>query len=380
MLVVLAGVVAFATVAPFRAAVRTVAVLPELLELPVRPLSALTPEPQRTATTYGADRPDPLHVYVPADLRPGDRRGAVVLSLGIHPQPLDHPDVVRIASAISRVGVIVAVPDSSDLRASRITADEPHHLAEAVVAIAGRPDVDPSRIGLAGFSAGASMALIASADPLIAGRLSFVHGFGAYASAEVLLIDVATRTMADGAGVSPWSAEPGIRGDILDLLLAAIEEADQSADTGRLRTLLAPVVAAEAPPDGPDPAVAATLEDDSSAAYRLFTARSRADARAALRAASASLREHLAAISPLTVAGRLRSEVHLMHGLGDRAIPVTHAGMLQDAIPPAVLRRVTLFGRFVHEQPGRQGLGLEDVPDIWELFLHLEGLAERVAA
>jgi hypothetical protein len=68
-----------------------------------------------------------------------------------------------------------------------------------------------------------------------------------------------------------------------------------------------------------------------------------------------------------------------MHGFGDRAIPVAHAALLEAALPPGVVRRSTLFGRFVHEQPGRQGLGLDDLPDIRELFVHLAGLAERVA-
>lgn len=368
--------VAFLTFAPFRNAVRIAVLLPELMELPIRPLTSVTGSPRRATMHYGEPRPDPMVVYFPADATPDHRHGAVVLSLGIHSEPLDHPDIVRIASAICRLGLVVALPDSAALRASRVSEEEPHRLARAVRQVAALPEVDSSRVGLAGFSAGASMALMAAADPLIADELAFVHAFGGYADAATLLVDVATRTQLDHGVAQPWPAEPGIRADVLGILLASIEPAD---DAARLQGVLEPIVAADRPPSGPEDAVAAGLEGDALAAYLLFTATDREAAVAALAGASAPLRTRLAAISPLSVVHRLSAPTFVMHGVGDRAIPVSHAFALEEAIPSNALSRVSIFTSFQHEQPGRQGLGAEDLPDVWELFWHLNGLVERVA-
>ncbi len=208
---------------PVRSSVLTVALVPELMNLPMRPLSATTGEPTRVSTTYGtpADRMD---VYLPAGATDGARLPAVVLALGVHPQPIDHPEVTGIASAISRTGVVVGVPDSTALRNLVLTPAEPGHLVDSVLALRSRPEVDPERVGLAGFSAGASIALIAAADERIAKDLSFVSSFGGYADAEELLVDVATNSAVVDGSVRPWTADSGIRTDIAQLLTGVAGE------------------------------------------------------------------------------------------------------------------------------------------------------------
>lgn len=370
LLVVLITVtLAALVVPPVKTTARTLLLLPELIELPVRPLSALTPQPQVTTLTYG-EPADRIDIYIPAGAPPTGHLPGVVLALGIHPQPVDHPDVVRIAMAISRLGVVVGVPDSSALRQTRVTPDEPAHLADAALVVAGRPEVDPQRVGLAGFSAGASIALIAAADPRIAPSLRFVSAFGAYADARLLLIDVATRTMALDGRVEPWAPDPGIRRDVLHLFVGALQ---RPVDEARLLGLLEPVVTAEEPPDGPDAAIAATLSGDALAAYLLFTAPDRQAAAAAIDASSPALREQLAGISPVNFAPAINAPVFVMHGRGDRAIAFAHADLLRDTLGPTVAR-FTEFGRFEHGQPGAGGLTLDDVPDIWRLTLHLHDI------
>jgi dienelactone hydrolase len=316
---------------PARTATRTLALLPELLELPVRPLSALVPEPRRLTTTYGAPS-DRLDIYLPHDAVPDATRPAVILALGIHPQPIDHRDVVRIASAIGRLGVVVGVPDSSALRATRVTPGEAAHLAEAVLAVRARPEVDPARVGLAGFSAGASIALIAAADPRIAPGLRLVSGFGGYADAETLLVDVASRsTLLDGE-VTSWQPDAGILRDVRALFQQA--------------------------------------SDDPQATEALFTAADRQAAAAVIAATPARLRADLAAISPTGFVERVEARVYLLHGDNDSAIPVAHGIALADALGDRVVR-FTRFGRFQHGQPGRNGLSLADAQDIWALTLWL---------
>ena len=49
--------------------------------------------------------------------------------------------------------------------------------------LASRPEVDPQRVGIAGFSVGGSLAVLAAADPRIAERVRFVNAFGAFGDA-----------------------------------------------------------------------------------------------------------------------------------------------------------------------------------------------------
>ncbi len=370
-LVVVAGV-AFVVVPPFATAVRTAGLLAELLEFGVRPLSASTSAPRRITTTYGSAPADRLDIYLPADAREDGSRAAVVLSLGIHPLSLDDPDVSRIAGGIARLGLVVGVPESSALRESRVTPDEPGRLAEAALVVTSRPEVDPRRVGMAGFSAGASVALVAAADPRIAHRLAFVSAFGGYGDAETLLVDVTTRTQESAGEVIPWAAEPYVRRDVAALLIGAIPP---SAERDRLAALVDPVVESELAPSGPDAAVLSTLgEPDVRAAYRLLAASSRGDAEAALASFSAEVRRTLAAISPVSAAPGIRARVFLMHGESDRSIPVSHVHHIAEALPAGSLARLTVFDLFQHVQPGKDGLTLEQVPDLWQLYLYLHDL------
>jgi dienelactone hydrolase len=281
-----------------------------------------------------------MDIYLPYGADADVRLPAVVLELGVHPQPIDHPDVTRIATAISRLGVVVAVPDSTPLRNLVLTADEPSHLADAVLAVEALPQVDPERIGIAGFSAGASIALITAADPRLADDLAFVSAFGGYADTEQLLVDVATNTAVVDGQVRPWSADAGIRADIAQLLTGA---------------------------------GAGATDEDAAAIAALMAASSRSDAEAALSRFSPELRSELAALSPTTFADAIRAPVFILHGDPDTAIPVGHATQLRDAIGDEVVR-LTRFGQFGHGQPGADGLGLEDAPDIIGLSLYLRAI------
>jgi len=360
-------VIGIVFVPPLRTVALAASLVPELVGLPVRPLSLFSAKPLRITTTYGqpADR---LDIYVPADAPADARTPAVILALGVHPQPIDDPSVVAIAEAIARCGVVVGVPDSTALRELRVTPAEPGHLADAALAVASRPEVDWRRLGLAGFSAGASMALIATADARLAGRVSFVSDFGGYADAPTLLVDVATRTSRAGGSIQPWATDPGIRHDVAALLARAIE----APPNDELETLLVGIAALDEPPAAPEPAVLAGLAGDARLAYVLFTARDREVAEATVAAFSEGLRADLRGISPVDFAAAVNGSVFILHGVGDAAIPVAHAYALEAALPARSVADFTIFGRFGHGQPGQNGLTLEDVPDIWALtgYLH----------
>jgi dienelactone hydrolase len=318
-------------VPPVLTATRTTLLLAEMVELPIRPLGLVSATPQRISTTYGTPA-DRLDIYLPAGAVAGGGLPAVVLELGVHPAELDSPDVQRIATSIARIGVVVGVPDSAALRETRIVPSEPAHLADAVLVVAARPEVDARRVGLAGFSAGASIALVAAADPRIADRLRYVSAFGGYADAETLLVDVASGSMVLGGTTTAWTPDEGIRRDLETLLAAATDDPDLAA--------------------------------------RFFATHDRQAAAEILAGLTPALRADLAAISPLSHVERIRATVFLLHGETDSAIPISHAQLLEDALGGRVTV-FTRFGQFGHGQPGESGIGLDDAPDLWALLLHL---------
>ncbi|MEX2548104.1 MAG: hypothetical protein WD830_09995 [Chloroflexota bacterium] len=355
--------------APVRTAWLSGALVAELLDLPIRPLSEFVPEPIRVTTTYGQPV-DRLDVYVPAGADARSRLPGVILALGVHPQPIDHPDITRVATAISRLGVVVGVPDSTPLRNLEVSPAEPAHLADAVLALRGWPTVDSGRVGLAGFSAGASIALIAAADERISSQMRFVSAFGGYADAELLLIDVATRTADVDGTERPWWPDPGIRRDVLGLMLATVSSTDARND---LRARLAPFVESDAAPRGPLDEDLVRLHGDARAIYLLFTSPDRERARSAIAGFSVELRARLASISPLNFIEGVHAPVFLLHGEPDTAIPVGHAALLAERIGDRVAR-FTRFGEFGHGDPAQQDLGPDEIGDVWELYLYLRDI------
>ena len=67
--------------------------------------------------------------------------------------------------------------------------------------------VDPNRLGLAGFSVGASYAMVAAADPRISGDVAFMNSLGGYYDAADLLVQIAAGRTLDGVSETPWEVD-----------------------------------------------------------------------------------------------------------------------------------------------------------------------------
>jgi hypothetical protein len=358
-------------VKPFRVAVLTLALVPELVEGPPRPLSAFTPQPQRVTFSYGA-RADRLDLYLPgaspADLREPDRHPTLMLVLGVGALALDDERVVRFANALARLGFVVAAPGSVDMSAGRLTPDEPAHLVEAFEAVAAHPAVDPDRISIAAFSAGAGIALLAAVDPRIADRVVLINAFGSFGAVGELLAEFASRSMVVDGETLRWQPRPFAREVFLGIVLERITD---PALRELVRVRIGPLVLSDAGP-GPgarDPIVEALLEGDAAAAYRLLTSGSIGEARAVLASFSDAARADLAALSPVGRMGALRTRVFLMHDTADDVIPFSQLAPLAAAIPPDRLAKVSTFSFFDHITP--RGLEPAALPDLWGFYLHL---------
>lgn len=133
-------------------------------------------------TTYdrGGGRRDPATVYRPAWTR--SRLPAWVMLHGITWTGRQHPQLIRLARALSASGNVVMVPEITEWRALRVTPEVTVPvIRSAVLDLDARADTLPGRTALIGFSFGATQAILAAADARLDGHLAGVASWGGYA-------------------------------------------------------------------------------------------------------------------------------------------------------------------------------------------------------
>ncbi|HTE85855.1 MAG TPA: hypothetical protein VK821_14095 [Dehalococcoidia bacterium] len=163
---------------PGQVTLQTTRLLPSLFGFePQLPLGIGSEPVAKSTLDVGARYPGAtIQLYRPA----AGRHSALVISLGIAPAPPDDPRVVRLLTGLAQSGVVAALVDSPDLDASRLTPATPGLLVSAFQLVSDQPSVMPDHVGLLGLSVGGSLALIAAADPRIAGDIRLVEAVGAY--------------------------------------------------------------------------------------------------------------------------------------------------------------------------------------------------------
>lgn len=313
--------------------------LPELLDLPgPRPIVLVTGAPTRVEERLGGAT---LDVYAPAGPGP---RGGLVMTLGVHPVDKRAPIVVRVAEGLARVGLAVAVVQSDALMADRIEPDEPANLVLAVEHLRAMPRVDPERVGLMGFSAGASIAFLAATDPRIADGVPALLWLGGYADAVELVGEVARREYQDRGVVVPWAPHELTSMVFRKQLVDALPD---PADRAALAAL------GPAPSTAPARADGRPLGAEAQAVAALLTASEPSAIEAALDRLPRDLIARLRAVSPLDRAADVRARVYVLVDRGDALVPYVHSRRLANALPDGRLARYVELDLFEHVQPTR---------------------------
>ncbi len=360
---------------PSRVAMQTLVLVPSLLDAGPQPMRLFSQAPLRSTVPYreGAAAGDLAELWLPAGASAEDRSGAILLVFGVNNVGRNHPAVVRLAESLARTGVAVLVPDSRTLLEGRLEVGEIDGVVRAFQLLAGRSEVDPARVSIAGFSVGGSLALLAGRDPRIAGEVQWVNAFGAYADAATYLASVAAHGYElDGESVA-WDPTPLAREVFFQFVLDQVPDAaDAAALRGRYER---PIL------DGEEAQPSARFErtlttDAGRAVYRLMTAGSLEEAeRAVGQLPPASLR-FIDALSPVRHLDALRADIRLMHETEDHHVPFVQSRELETALVAADLRgdvRLTEFRLFDHVQPDDVDLAAA-APELWKLWWHLHGL------
>jgi acetyl esterase/lipase len=375
LLIVLALLIAWE---PTRVAMQTAVLLPNLLDAGPKPLNLFSAEPLRASVPYrtsAADR-DLAELWLPAGASAQQPAGAMLLVFGVNNLGRNHPAIERVADGLARTGVAVLVPDSRTLLAGRLEVGEIDGVVKAFEVLAARPEVDPGRVGIVGFSVGGSLALLAARDPRIAADVRWVNAFGAFADAESYLASVSAHAYLDdasGASVD-WQPTPLAREVYVTFLL------DQVADDEDRAVLddafVGPILAGERP--DVERGLRDGLNTDAArAVHDLFTAATLDAARARIADLPPAGLRFINAISPVRNLEGLSADVYLMHETEDHHVPFVESRVLADLLARSGrLRAHTEFRLFDHVQPDDLDL-IAATPELWKLLLHVRTLMEE---
>jgi putative flippase GtrA/acetyl esterase/lipase len=254
----------------------------------------LTEEPRVEAAIVGGVR---VTLVQP---RADEARGTIVFLNGGTRLGCNHPAVQRLVRGMGRAGCLVVAPELPGLKDGELT---PATLDAAVEAAAAAAATAPTgQIVLVGVSAGASLALLAAADPALEGRVSKVVAIAPWAELEAI-VRMATTGFYDGA---PRETTPLVRHFVASSLRAAAGPDCRAVDD----------LLANRDPQHFD-ALRADLPTEIDAV--------------------------LEQLSPLGAAGRLDMSVELVSAADDGYFPLAEAEKLAAVLPHARLTVTSLL-------------------------------------
>ena len=222
---------------------------------------------------------------------------------------------------------------------ARLDAAEIVNVVGAFEHLAQQPHfVDPERLGLAGFSVGASFALVAAADPRIADDIAFVNCFGGYYDLAGLIAQIAAGRALDGATETPWEVDELTRKVFANTLLA--EPSSEARDA-----LLQGVHSFE-------------------------------EARQLYERLPATFKSDVGVISPSQYVGQWSggTVIRVMHDRGDAVIPVEQSRRLAAALRqewPDVELYYTETDIFRHVSPDAETKWVPLLGGAWQVWRHM---------
>lgn len=325
-----------------RAAIVATIFLPDLIfSLPVRPVTWVTPDPvrERVVIGYGGGRTIEADLYRPPS---GTGLGGVVFSMGAPPLDLDDPRLVKLSEDAARAGFVMLVPFSERLDEELILPEEIDALVGAFEYLQAQPYMNPDRVGYIGVSVGASLALLAAADPRIRDDVDFVVAFGGYYDALDTFVALASRRIGYDGLDEPWTPRWH---SIKVMARQFIHELDDPYDRDILtaafvdrKTVTREQIDA--------------LSPTGRAVYDFLTsAGDPARARALIGELPPDAVNRLRALSPSRAAGDLRTEVFIVHDRGDEFIPYVESRRLRDALAGRTKLHFDEVRFFEHVEP-----------------------------
>jgi hypothetical protein len=302
---------------------------------------------EREATLYlppGGGRPAPGWVVLHGLTVPGRR----------------HLQMMRFVRSLAASGAVVLVPDVPPWRELRLDVEAARATVEAgVLALDGRPEVQPGGVGAIGFSFGATQVVMASADEAMRGHLKAIVGFGGYCDLGRMLRCLFTgehewqgreytldpdpygRWIVVGNYLTLLDGYEGM-GRVADAAMALAIECGRRGEWawGPHYDAMKDELSADFTPE--ERRVWATIAPKTDEPVDIPGARE-----LAARFTEAAL-EKDPGLDPRPHLPHLHARIVLSHGRQDRLIPFTETLRLVSMLPPSVEASATITGLFAH--------------------------------
>lgn len=301
----------------------------------------------------------PATLYLPAR-----RRGALaawVVLHGLTATGRNHPSLRPFAGALAASGAAVLVPEVPEWIGLRVAPEVTGAtIAGAAAALAERREVDPGRIGVMGFSFGATQALVAATDAEVGGGIRAIAAWGGYCDLDALFLFGLTgeheldgrRYRLDPDPYGRWimmanyvTRIPGLEG--YDELASALHEL--ALESGRKG-----LIASHAVYDPLRRELGAKLPRDQRRIFDMaapLSGRAPAEMDVARELAPELARAARSAdplLDPSAHLPLVRVTTRIAHGRGDRLVPFTEAFRLQRALPGEICRGCTVTSLYGH--------------------------------
>ncbi len=304
-------------------------------------------------------------------LRPARLHGRVPAWIVLHGltwHGVRHPALLRFASALAASGHMVFIPEISEWTRLHVTpALTIPTIRASAHTLALRSDVDADRIGIFGFSFGATQGLVAAADPDVAAHVRALVAWGGYTelprlvhfglTGEHELDGVRERIEPDPYGRWMFGGNyltsiPGYE-DMSAVAAALMQLARAAGRSG--------VFAGDPMHEPLKRRLAEPLQARERAVYELFAPTTEHHDLGAASELAAALARTIVAQDPLMdpgeTFGRVQVSVQLAHGRDDRLVPYTETLRMRRRLPPHRLRHCTITSLFAHSGGTEPNLG-----------------------
>ncbi len=252
---------------------------------------------------------------------------AYVFVNGAHPERRREPVVQRLTDGLARAGFLVIVPDPPGLAEGAISPTTLDGVIEVMRAAIQRPEVAGGRTAVLGASTGASLALLAAADPELSDRISVVVAVTPFADLEKIVCLATTRTYEQDGSSGSHVVNDLLRDGVVRSLVAAVGN-----ERDRRRLLGLPTPLGEANLEAWRNCLS-ELEPDAQAVVRLLLNDDPAQFGNLYRELPSDVRATIKRLSPVSTAAQVAGPVELVVPPKDEYFPHGEVVSLAGSLP-----------------------------------------------
>jgi pimeloyl-ACP methyl ester carboxylesterase len=287
----------------------------------------------------------------------------LVFMNGATPNGRTHPTVQRLGIALARAGVGVFIPDLPGVAGGELSPQTLRCSVAIAEAAAGSADAVDGRVALAGVSIGATLALLAAADPRLQNRISVVACVAPFGDLAEVMRLATTGTYWDGERFGDYAAPPYLRLGLARSLAAMLAVTPATSALGRELRALDPdsVEVVELPERA--------FREAGADAERLYDLLANSDPTRfddLYEALPVHVRSAAVSLSPIHVARQLHAPVEIATAPQDRYFPIAEAQALAAASPHV---RLTVTSLLAHATPRLSARYLAELRRLDSFFL-----------